>query len=375
MLEEIDKLGTDFRGDPSSALMEVLDPEQNHAFVDHYLGVAYDLSRVIFIVTANVLETIPPALRDRLEILTLPGYSQEEKIEIARHHLVPRQLDAHGLDKGDVEFDSDAIAGIIRNYAREAGVRNLEREIANVCRKVAVEVAGGVAQGGRKVKESDLHDYLGPPRQYVGAAERVSVPGVTVGLAWTPTGGDILFLESTRMPGRSNLILTGHLGEVMQESVKTALSLVRTRSAELGIDGGVFGDEDIHVHVPEGAIAKDGPSAGVAITASLVSLFTGRAARPDTAMTGEITLRGKILPVGGIKEKVLAAKRAGIKRVVLPDWNRSDVEEIPEAHRKGLEVFFVKTIDEALHLAFDGAPRKVGKKTRRTRKSSKSGKR
>jgi ATP-dependent Lon protease len=381
MLDEVDKLGTDFRGDPSSALLEVLDPEQNHAFVDHYLGIAYDLSRVIFIVTANVLDTIPPALRDRLETLTLPGYSQEEKIEIAKYHLVPRQLEAHGLDKGDVAFERGAIAGIIRSYAREAGVRNLEREIANVCRKVAVSVAGGQAQGGRKVRDSDLHDYLGPPRQYVSAAERVSVPGVTVGLAWTPTGGDILFLESTRQPGRANLILTGHLGEVMQESVKTALSLVRTRSAELGIDGSVFADEDIHVHVPEGAISKDGPSAGVAITASLVSLFTGRAARPDTAMTGEITLRGKILPVGGIKEKVLAAKRAGIKRVVLPDWNRNDIEEIPEAHRKGLEVFFVKTIDEALKLAFDGssAPgrkkaRKSGK-ARKARKPSKSGRR
>ncbi len=397
MLDEVDKLGTDFRGDPSSALLEVLDPEQNHSFVDHYLAVAYDLSRVIFIVTANVLDTIPPALRDRLEVLVLPGYSEEEKIQIARGHLIPRQIEAHGLAEDAVAFDDSAVSGIIREYAREAGVRNLEREIANVCRKIAVEVARSIGTPGgpddqerpgppgaasgkpqepRKVTGKDLHDFLGPPRQYVSAAERVSVPGVAVGLAWTPTGGEILFLESTRMPGKGGLTLTGHLGQVMQESVKTALSLVRTRSEELGIDPGGFAEQDVHVHVPEGATSKDGPSAGVAITTSLVSLFTGRPARPDTAITGEVTLRGKVLPVGGIKEKVLAAKRAGIKRVVLPDWNRNDIEEIPGTHRKGLEFFFVKTIDEALKEAFDGGAvpgKKKAKTAKKVKRSAKSG--
>jgi len=356
MLDEVDKLGADFRGDPSSALLEVLDPEQNHSFVDHYLAVAFDLSHVIFIVTANVLDTVPPALRDRLEVLTLPGYSEEEKLEIARRHIIPRQLEAHGLKKDSLVFDKSSIVGIIRNYAREAGVRNLEREIANVCRKVAVEVASGAPDVSRRVTGDDLRGYLGPPRQYVEAAERVSSPGVAVGLAWTATGGDILFVESTRMRGRGNLILTGHLGEVMQESAKTALSLVRSRAEKLGIEPQSFARDDVHIHVPEGAIPKDGPSAGVAIVASLVSVFTGRAARADTAMTGEITLRGKVLPVGGIKEKVLAARRAGIRRVLLPDWNRNDLEEIPEAHRKGLEFVFVKTVEEVLEQAFAPAP-------------------
>jgi ATP-dependent Lon protease len=364
MLDEVDKLGQDFRGDPSSALLEVLDPEQNHSFTDHYLAVAFDLSRVIFIVTANILDTIPPALRDRLEVLRLPGYSEEEKIEIARRHLIPRQLEAHGISKADLSFEKSAIIGIIRNYAREAGVRNLERELANVCRKVAVEVASGKAKGTRKVTGEELHSFLGPPRLYVGAAERTSVPGVAVGLAWTPTGGDILFIESSRMRGKGNLTLTGHLGEVMQESARTALSLVRSRAEKLGVAPQTFGKEDLHVHVPEGAIAKDGPSAGVAVVSSLVSAFTERPARSDTAMTGEITLRGKVLPVGGIKEKVLAARRAGIRRVLLPDWNKNDLEEIPEAHRKGLEFVFVKTVDEVLEQAFppDGAAKEPGEK-------------
>jgi ATP-dependent Lon protease len=263
-------------------------------------------------------------------------------------------LEAHGLSKSLLSIDRGAIVSIIRNYAREAGVRNLERELANVCRKVAVEVASGTSKEGvRKVKADDLPTYLGPPRQYVEAAERVSTPGVSVGLAWTPTGGDILFIEALRMKGRGNLTLTGHLGEVMQESARTALSLLRSRSEELGIDMDSLAKEDLHIHVPEGAIPKDGPSAGVAMTAALYSAFTGKPVRPDTAMTGEITLRGKVLPVGGIKEKVLAARRAGIKRVVLPDWNRNDVGEIPEVHRKGLTFHFAKTVDDVLALVFE----------------------
>jgi len=360
MLDEVDKLGVDFRGDPSSALLEVLDPEQNHSFTDHYLAVAFDLSNVIFIVTANVLETIPPALRDRLEVLTLPGYSEEEKVEIARRHLIPRQLDAHGIDEGNISFDNSAIIGIIRSYAREAGVRNLEREIANVCRKVAVEVASGATGVATEVTGDDLRAYLGPPKQYVEVAERTSVPGVAVGLAWTASGGEILFVESTRMHGRGDLTLTGHLGEVMQESARTALSIVRSRAEQLGVAPSAFAKEDLHIHVPEGATPKDGPSAGVAVAASLFSIYTGAPVRPDTAMTGEITLRGKVLPVGGIKEKVLAARRAGITRVLLPDWNRNDREEIPEAHRKGLEFVFVKTIDDVLEHAFAERPGKSG---------------
>jgi ATP-dependent Lon protease len=360
MLDEVDKLGVDFRGDPSSALLEVLDPEQNHSFTDHYLAVAFDLSSVIFIVTANMLETIPPALRDRLEVLTLPGYSEEEKLEIGRRHLIPRQLEAHGIDDGNVTFEESAITGIIRSYAREAGVRNLEREIANVCRKVAVEVASGKTEVAAKVTGEDLRSYLGPPKQYVEVAERTSVPGVAVGLAWTAAGGEILFVESTRMRGRGDLTLTGHLGEVMQESARTALSIIRSRAEQLGVAAVAFAKEDLHIHVPEGATPKDGPSAGVAVVASLFSIYTGLPVRPDTAMTGEITLRGKVLPVGGIKEKVLAARRAGIGRVLLPDWNRNDCEEIPEAHRKGLEFVFIKTIEDVIEHAFSARPGKSG---------------
>ncbi len=355
MLDEVDKVGADFRGDPSSALLEVLDPEQNHTFMDHYLGVAFDLSRVMFIVTANILDTIPPALRDRLEVLRLPGYSEEEKIQIARRHLIPRQREAHGIGAEDLAIDDGALIGIIRNYTSEPGVRNLEREIARICRKAAVAKAAGELRGTRRLTGADLHEYLGPPHRHVDAAERTSVPGVSVGLAWTPAGGEILFIESARMPGRGRITLTGHLGEVMRESARTALTLVRSRSERLGIDPGVFAREDLHIHVPQGATAKDGPSAGVAMVVSLVSAYTDRPARPDTAMTGEITLRGKVLPVGGIKEKVLAARRSGIVRVILPDWNRNDLEDIPSAHLEGLEILFVQTIDEVLARVFEPA--------------------
>ncbi len=361
MLDEVDKLGVDFRGDPASALLEVLDPEQNHAFVDHYLGVPFDLSHVIFIVTANILDTVPPALRDRLEVLYLPGYSEEEKAEIALRHLVPGQLDANGLKKENLTIKRDAIRTIVREYTREAGVRNLEREIANVCRKVAVKVISGKKPGKAVVGSKALRKLLGPPKRYVETSERLSIPGVAVGLAWTPTGGEILYVEATKMPGKGRLIVTGHLGEVMQESVKTALSVVRTRSKALNITDDDFDKIDLHVHVPEGAIPKDGPSAGAAMVTSLVSILTGKTARSDLALTGEITLRGKLLPGGGIREKVLAAVRAGIKKVVLPEWNKNDLEEVPPEHLKGLKVILAKNVDDALRAAL---PQSAFKKRR-----------
>ena len=361
MLDEVDKLGVDFRGDPASALLEVLDPEQNNSFADHYIAVPFDLSRVIFIVTANVLDTVPPALRDRLEVLSLPGYSEEEKVEIALRHLVPHQLDANGLKKEDLAIKRDAVRAIIRQYTREAGVRNLEREIANVCRKVAVKVSSSKRRKKSVVGAGKVRELLGPPRLYVETAERLSIPGVAVGLAWTSTGGDILFIEATKMPGDGKLTVTGHLGEVMQESVKTALSMVRSHSESLNIVDGEFKKIDLHVHVPEGAIPKDGPSAGAAMVTSLVSLLTGKSARSDTALTGEITLRGKLLPVGGIRAKVLAAVRAGIKRVVLPEWNKNDLEEVPREHLKGLKVVLARNVEDVLRAALPRSAFKKGK--------------
>ncbi len=361
MLDEVDKLGIDFRGDPASALLEVLDPEQNNSFVDHYIAVPFDLSRVIFIVTANVLDTVPPALRDRLEVLSLPGYSEDEKVEIALRHLAPHQLEANGLKRKDLTIKRDAIRAIVRQYTREAGVRNLEREIANVCRKVAVKVSSSRRHRKSVVGANRLKELLGPPKLYVETAERLSIPGVAVGLAWTPTGGDILFIEATKMPGKGKLIVTGHLGEVMQESVKTALSIVRSHPEWLGVVDGEFDKIDLHVHVPEGAIPKDGPSAGAAMVTSLVSLLTEKSARSDTALTGEITLRGKLLPVGGIRAKVLAAVRAGIKRVVLPEWNKNDLEEVPREHLKGLKVVLAKNVEDVLRAALPGSAFKKGK--------------
>jgi ATP-dependent Lon protease len=354
MLDEIDKLGSDFRGDPAAALLEVLDPEQNHSFSDHYLEVNFDLTNVIFIATANTLETIPPALLDRMEVLEIPGYTGEEKLEIAKRHLAPKQVSEHGLTNEQIIFDDETLNTIIEQYTREAGVRNLEREVANVIRGIAVKVAEN-EEYEPKLTPEKISDLLGPQKFFSEVAERTEVPGVATGLAWTPSGGDILFIEASQMVGKGNLILTGHLGDVMKESARASLSWVRTHVEELSINPD-FEKVDIHLHVPAGAVSKDGPSAGVAITVALTSLLTGRRVRGDVAMTGEITLRGSVLPVGGIKEKVLAAHRAGIKRVVLPDRNRKDLVDIPESVRKDLELSFVKRIQEAIELTLESAP-------------------
>jgi ATP-dependent Lon protease len=350
VLDEVDKVGTDFRGDPSSALLEVLDPEQNAAFSDHYLEVPFDLSQVLFIATANLMDPVPPALRDRMEVIELPGYTAEDKLEIAKRFLVPRQLEQNGVANAGVELPDDTLRAVISSYTREAGVRNLEREIGAIARKLARRVAeeGDAVAKPLRVVPEDLAGLLGPVKVEPEVAERTGQPGVAVGLAWTPAGGDILFVESTRMPGKGELKLTGSLGEVMRESAEAARSWLRGHAAEYGLDPESFRTADLHLHVPAGAVPKDGPSAGVAMVSSLTSLMTGRLGRPDVAMTGEITLRGRVLPVGGIKEKVLAAKRAGIGRVVLPARNRRDVEEVEAGLLEGLDLQYVGTIDEAL---------------------------
>jgi ATP-dependent Lon protease len=353
MLDEVDKVGMDFRGDPSSALLEVLDPEQNHSFSDHYLEVAFDLSRVMFITTANVLDTIPPALRDRMEVMELPGYIEEEKLMIAKGHLIPEQVEAHGLTAEQLRFDDDAVRLIIRSHTREAGVRNLERQIAAVCRGVAKEVAAGRGVPTPTIRAEDIPQYLGPERFMPELAARTWGPGLATGLAWTPTGGDLIFIEAARMPGKGTLTLTGQLGDVMKESANAALSYVRAHAADLGIDGEFFGRTDIHLHVPAGAIPKDGPSAGVAMLVSLASLVIGRQARKEVAMTGEITLRGDVLPVGGIKEKVLAARRAGVKEVILPQTNEKDLVDVPPPVREKLQFHLVRAMPEALELALE----------------------
>jgi ATP-dependent Lon protease len=350
MLDEMDKLGQGFHGDPSAALLEVLDPEQNSTFRDNYLAVPFDLSRVMFVGTANVIDTIPGPLRDRMEIIELPGYTEEEKVEIAKRYLVKRRLEATGLSPESCEITEEAIRAIIRDYTREAGVRNLEREIGAICQHVAMQVAEGKATR-LKVDASDLHAILGPRRFESEVAMRTSVPGVATGLAWTPTGGDILFIEAARVPGHGKLILTGQLGDVMKESAQAALSLVKARSAALGIDEAIFEKSDIHLHVPAGGIPKDGPSAGVAMFTALVSLLTSRTVKNDIAMTGEISLRGLVLPIGGVKNKVLAAMRAGITTVMLPERNRKDFEEVPEAARKALNFVWLSTVDDAIAAA------------------------
>ena len=350
MLDEVDKLGMDFRGDPSSALLEVLDPEQNFSFSDHYLEVPYDLSKVVFIATANVLDTIPGPLRDRMEVITLSGYTTEEKILIAKKYLVPRQREAHGLTAKNIAFKDKAIKTIILDYTREAGLRNLEREIGSVCRHVATQVAKGKKEK-TVVGHEDLADILGAPRFESETKARTSQPGVATGLAWTQAGGDILFIEATSMPGKGGLTLTGQLGDVMKESAQAALSWTRSHSKELKLEDDFFAKRDIHVHIPAGAIPKDGPSAGVTLTVAIVSLVTGRRVKPEVAMTGEVTLRGLVLPVGGIKEKVLAAKRAGIKQIILPKRNLNDFDDISESLTKGLTVHPVETVSEALALA------------------------
>jgi ATP-dependent Lon protease len=352
MLDEIDKVGTDFRGDPSSALLEVLDPEQNHSFSDHYLEVPFDLSRVMFITTANVLDTIPPALRDRMEVMELPGYTEEEKLMIAKRHLIPEQFEAHGLMPNQLQFDDGAVRLIIRSHTREAGVRNLERQIAAVCRGVAKEVAAG-REAPTRILAEDIPQYLGPEKFMPELAARTWGAGLATGLAWTPTGGDLIFIETARMPGKGTLALTGQLGDVMKESATAALSYIRAHAKDFGINGEFFGTADIHIHVPAGAIPKDGPSAGVAMLVSLASLVTGRQVRKEVAMTGEITLRGDVLPVGGIKEKVLAASRAGVKEVILPQMNEKDLVDVPPQVREGLRFHLVRAMPEALELALE----------------------
>ena len=354
MLDEIDKLGRGVQGDPASALLEVLDPEQNSTFRDNYLGVPFDLSKVLFIATANQLDTIPGPLRDRMEIIELTGYTEEEKVEIARRYLVRRQLEANGLADGQAAITDQALLRIARDYTREAGCRSLEREIGAVLRNVAVRVAEGKATAVR-VDAADVAEILGAPRFENEVAMRVSLPGVATGLAWTPVGGDILFIEATRVPGKGALILTGQLGDVMKESAQAALSLVKSQSEVLGLDPALFERSDIHVHVPAGAIPKDGPSAGVAIYTALVSLLTNRTVRNDVAMTGEISLRGLVLPVGGIKEKTVAAHRAGIRTVLLPARNRKDLEDIPESVTRDVEFVWLERVDDAVANAIGGA--------------------
>ena len=352
MLDEIDKMGSGIQGDPSAAMLEVLDPEQNGTFRDNYLGVPFDLSRVVFIATANMLDTIPGPLRDRMEIIQLTGYTDSEKLQIARRYLVRRQLEANGVTPEQVEIDDEALKALIRAYTREAGVRNLEREVGRAVRHIAVDIAEGNTSHVR-IGVAALPELLGPPIFEDEVALRVSVPGVATGLAWTPVGGDILFIEATRIPGRGGLILTGQLGEVMKESAQAAWSLVKSRAVELGIDPGIFATSDVHVHVPAGATPKDGPSAGVAMFTALVSLLTGRTVRKDTAMTGEISLRGLVLPVGGIKEKVVAAARAGLTRVMLPARNRRDYEDIPQDARDRLEFVWLERVDDAIANALE----------------------
>jgi len=364
MLDEIDKLGSDFRGDPSSALLEVLDPEQNHSFSDHYLEVDFDLSKVMFIATANYQDAIPPALRDRMEILDFTGYIEDEKVQIAKRHILPKQIEENGLTNEEVSFDINSIKELVRSYTREAGVRNLEREIANVLRKVARELVE-TKKNKIRVTKNQVGNYLGAPRFHSELAERVTKPGVVTGLAWTAAGGDILFVESTKMTGKGKLTLTGQLGDVMKESVSAALTYVRAHAEDFGIDVDFNDKSDIHVHVPAGAIPKDGPSAGVSMVTSLVSLLTNVPVKEKVAMTGEITLRGNVLPIGGVKEKVTAAHRSRIKEIILPEHNRKDLEDVPDHVAKDLKFHFAKEIKDVLLVALSSVFQKE-KKSKKT---------
>lgn len=352
MLDEIDKLGMDFRGDPSSALLEVLDPEQNFSFTDHYLEVPFDLSKVMFIATANIRDTIPAPLLDRMEVIEINGYIDEEKLHIAEQYLIPKQLKNHGLTEEQITFTRSAILKIINRYTREAGVRNLEREIASIVRGVAKEIVEGKIKK-RRITPKMVEKYLGPERYFSEVAERVSRPGVATGLAWTPVGGDILFIEATKMKGKGQLQLTGKLGEVMKESASAAMSYLRSNAEKYGIEDDFYEKYDTHIHVPAGAIPKDGPSAGITIFAALYSLYSNKCVKSNLAMTGEITLRGLVLPVGGIREKVIAAKRAGIDTVILPEKNKKDLAEIPKRHIEGMKFHYIKEVDELIELAFD----------------------
>jgi ATP-dependent Lon protease len=356
MMDEVDKIGHDFRGDPSAALLEVLDPEQNNAFADHYLEIPYDLSKVMFVATANMADPIPPPLRDRMEVLDLPGYTRREKLAIARRHLIPKQLEEHGLNEDKLEITNEAIEEIIEHYTREAGVRSLERQVSSVIRGVAVKVAEG-DHSRRVVKsEDDVREYLGPTKYTSEVAERTEETGVATGLAWTSAGGEILFIEATRMFGTGKLQLTGQLGDVMKESAQAALSYVRSNAEKYDVARDFIEKSDIHIHIPAGAMPKDGPSAGITMFTALVSLLTGIRVRHDVAMTGELSLRGRVLPIGGIKEKVLAAHRAGIKRIILPERNKPDLEEIPREVRDELEFIVVSRLDEVLKAALEREP-------------------
>ena len=367
MLDEIDKVGSDFRGDPSSALLEVLDPEQNFSFTDHYLDVPFDLSKVMFITTANILDTIPPALRDRMEVLMLHGYTLDEKVKIANRYLIPRQREAHGLKAKQIKFSDGAVKQIIAGYTREAGLRNLEREIANVCRGVASKIAEGKTNSV-SIKVEDIHGYLGAIRFTSETKARVTTPGIATGLAWTPTGGELLFIEATAMKGKKGLTLTGQLGDVMKESATAALSFIRSNSKSLGVDEEFFENHDLHIHVPAGAIPKDGPSAGVTMMTAITSLLMNKTINKDLAMTGEITLRGQVLPVGGIKEKVLAAHRAGIKTIILPDWNRKDLEDIPPKVQKDIRFHFVDKMQDVIKIALNSQKPRVRAGTKKLKK-------
>ena len=366
MLDEIDKLSQGFQGDPASALLEVLDPEQNVEFRDHYLEVAFDLSEVMFITTANRLDTIPRPLLDRMEVIQLSGYTEGEKVEIAKGYLIPRQLRENSLRESEVSFKDEGLEEIIRYYTREAGVRNLERQIGAVYRKIATRIAEGKGNGTVEITPERILEYLGRQkfRDLEEIAERTSLPGVATGLAWTPTGGDILFIEATRMPGSKGFQLTGSLGNVMKESAKAALSFVRSQAAQLGLEDDFYSEADFHLHIPAGAQPKDGPSAGVTMATALVSLVSGRPVRPDVGMTGEITLRGKVMPVGGIKEKVLAAHRAGLKMILLPKRNEDDLEDLPDEVRQAIEFVFLDTVDDAIDAALEPAPKPKKKRTK-----------
>ena len=363
MLDEVDKIGTDFRGDPASALLEVLDPEQNHAFRDNFLGVPFDLSHVLFITTANVLDPIQPAFLDRMEVIPLAGYSEQEKMEIARRYLIPKQLKAHGISERNLRFTQSGILAIINSYTREAGLRNLERELASICRKAARKIAEGET-GPYRIEKKNVSDYLGVEKIQPESVLKESQVGVAAGLAWTPAGGDIIFVEALPMKGKGNLILTGHLGEVMKESAQAAMSYARAKASEFHIDVGTFENTDFHVHVPAGAIPKDGPSAGVALATALISASTGRPVRRDVALSGEITLRGQVLPVGGLKTKILAARRAKIKTVILPKANQKDVQDLPPELRKEMELLFADRMDDVIRSAL-----KEQKPTRRLQKT------
>src|SRR5512140_71916 len=356
LLDEVDKMSMDFRGDPSSALLEVLDPEQNHSFVDHYLDAEYDLSKVMFIATANVIHPIPPALKDRMEIISLSGYTPNEKLAIARQFLIPKQMKENGLKADQASFEDPAVYGLIESYTREAGVRNLEREIASVCRKIARKIVGGDVQGPVSVTKEALGDFLGKPRFRLNKKGEKAEIGLATGLAWTESGGDVLHIETTLMRGKGNLVLTGQLGDVMQESARAALSYVRTRAELYGADPDFYEKKDIHVHIPEGAIPKDGPSAGITMATSILSAVTRIAVRKDLAMTGEITLRGKVFPVGGVKEKLLAAYRAGVTTLLLPKENEKDLDDLPDEIRTVMEFHLVDDVDEVVRVTLEGSP-------------------